>query len=553
VPASVPDGADPGRGAVLLLSADACRLGNGDELSAPESLADALELAAALGIRGPKVARYGWPADGAVYLDAGGCARYGLPLAPPDARSMALPDRHPAAVALREAGWTVRQVMTSFAAYRGSGPDRVSLTVTLLPWAIRPGTPLAKLTDDDPSPASLTGRLESIAATAWPLQWTPAVTSERLMTATRPPSRMALDRETGRRDRVAVAGSLTAAVAPSIHDAHDAHPIARNRPEADACREEALIWTRPLADWTDTERAAPYAVAVDENLQFLAGAKSLPVGLSAPREMFPAEVTEINAAMAGDRPRIGPGVYVAEVSGLDLPPGIPSPLTPTGQAPGGPLPLHAPTLRYVRELAALLALPVSVTVHSGWVSDVTAPYLDPWAIRLRDAYYSALASAGITPDMDPAAFLAARAELAARHPDAAAVVAVVKSMASAGIGRLRQDPDSPRVLERPTWRPDIRAEVISAARTGLHRKIVATWLLNGAAPLAVSHDAITYAAWGPGALDVLPAPVQSRPVPFRAGARPGWVKHGHTHLMARAVAVAEAGGNVARAPDDEES
>jgi len=170
------------------------------------------------------------------------------------------------------------------------------------------------------------------------------------------------------------------------------------------------------------------------------------------------------------------------------------------------------------------------------------------------AYLAALASAGITPDMNPAAYLAALPRLAAGHPDAAAVVAVIKALAKAGIGRMRQDPDGTNAAERATWRPDIRAEVISRARTDLHRKIMRTHALTGAAPLAVSHDAVLYASDDPSPASVIPAAIDGAPMAgaFRLGCRPGWVKHSHTLTMAAALAQLDAGLNPAVRRTDED-
>jgi hypothetical protein len=361
------------------------------------------------------------------------------------------------------------------------------------------------------------------------------------MTALRPPFRLRTDPESGDRRRERVRGSLAEPVAPSLYDAHANHPAARKRAAADECREESLIWTRPRELWTAAELAAPYAVTIDVNTQFLAAAASLPVGLSAPRPLTPAELDEMNTALATPGAKIGPGVYVATVAGLGLDVCLPCPLTETGDWPDGPIPLHAPTIRYAIESGA------AVAVSAGYVSDECGPYLDPWNRRLVAAYLAALASAGITPDMDPADYLAALGRMPAEYPDAAAVVSVVKALAKAGIGRMRQDPDGTRAAERATWRPDIRAEVISRARTDLHRKIMRTYALTGVAPLAVAHDAVCYASDDPSPASVIPAALDGGPMPgaFRIGARPGWVKHSHTLPMAAALAHLDAGRNPA--------
>jgi Domain of unknown function (DUF927) len=550
VPGAVP-GADPDRGqiersdagAVMLIDADSLYLGDGIVVAdAPRRLAEVLELAAGLGLGSARLHPSGRDADGHLYLTRAACKRYRIPVEPPDIRTLALAEDHPAAVALREAGWTLTAIRPSTQVYR-RGDGAASLSVSLLSWLPHAAPGLEALTADHPSPASLARRLAAIADTAYPLRWTAGVTSNALMMALRPRTRLRDDPETGERRRVPVKGSLPGPVPPSLYDAHVNHPAARGRADADECREESLIWTRPREHWTADELAAPYAVAIDVNTMFLAAAASLPVGLSAPRPLTGAELADLNAACAaGNRKAIRPGVYVAEVSGLEADPRLPSPLTDTGEWPPGPLPLHAPTLRYAIERGA------TVRVSAGSVSDVTGPYLDPWNRRLVAAYLAALAGAGITPDMPVAEYLAEWAELADRAPDAAAVVSVIKALAKAGIGRMRQDPDGTSAADRDTWRPDIRAEVISRARTDLHRKIMRTFDLIGVAPLAVAHDAVLYASDDPSPVSVVPVTYPDGaaiPGAFRLGCRPGWAKHSHTLPLAEALAQLDAGLNPA--------
>lgn len=60
-----------------------------------------------------------------------------------------------------------------------------------------------------------------------------------------------------------------------------------------------------------------------------------------------------------------------------------------------------------------------------------------------------------------------------------AVLAAIKATVKGGIGKLRERPQDKHykegerrpALERPTWRPDIRAAVISKARVNMHRKL----------------------------------------------------------------------------------
>ena len=547
-------------GAVLLADADRLYLGDGSDLSPCDTLADVLELAAGIGLGAPRLHKAARDDGPAVYLTPAACERYGIPAEPdPDdasGRGLALAADHPAAVALRAAGWHVKALRTSAQVWRPA-PERASVTLTLLGWiAHTDPAGLGALLDGNPSPASLARRLGHLAALTVAPSWTAGVTAERMMTALRPAERVRRDAQTGNLTRTPVPGSLRGPVRPSVYDAPDSHPVARDRPPGMAARDESMNWTRPPAAWTGAERAAPWGVTVDVSAMFLAACSGLPLGLTGPREMTAADLEALAARLAGvaaldgapasartaaARNAVGPGAYLAEVSGLreQLDPRLPCPLTETGAWPDGPLPLHAPTLRYALEYPG-----VRVTVSAGAVHDECGPYLDPWARREVAAILEALAAAGITPDMDPAAFLDAYATMPGRAPDAWAVLRALKAQYKAGLGRMRQatgpwraethDPGVTCTDDRATWRPDMRAEVIPRARTDLHRKVVKVCALTGAAPLAWHHDALTYAAPDASALSVVPWALDGAQVPgaLRIGPRPGYVKHSHSEPMA---------------------
>lgn len=126
----------------------------------------------------------------------------------------------------------------------------------------------------------------------------------------------------------------------------------------------------------------------------------------------------------------------------------------------------------------------------------------------------------------------------ARHktidPGQAAVLSAIKATVKGGIGKLRERPQHPGyrpgqpwpALQRPTWRPDIRAAVIARARTNMHRKMLNTAKTTGLYPLAVLSDCVVYPAPGPSALDALPRTEEGKPAPgcFRLGVSLGMVK-----------------------------
>ncbi|MEV7379762.1 hypothetical protein AB0O10_15585 [Streptomyces lydicus] len=223
-----------------------------------------------------------------------------------------------------------------------------------------------------------------------------------------------------------------------------------------------------------------------------------------------------------------PGSWLVDLSHLDLDPRLPSPFTPRGNRPEGPGWYSTSTVSYALELGA------RVRPVEAYVRHEHGAYLDPWYARLRDAYLETMADLGVTTGMSDEEFLAAMAH----HKDAdagrAAVLSAVKSTVKGGIGKLRERPQSARhtygegwpALQRPTWSPHIRAELIGKARTNMHRKM--TKLASvGRYPVAVLSHCAVYVSRGPSPLDFLPYTPEGKPLPggFRLGVNPGMVKH----------------------------
>jgi hypothetical protein len=181
-----------------------------------------------------------------------------------------------------------------------------------------------------------------------------------------------------------------------------------------------------------------------------------------------------------------------------------------------------------------------------------------------------MADLGVTSELDPAAFLDAMAGREPGDPDMK-VLSAIKSTVKGGIGKLRERPQGRKhqrgerwpALERPTWRPDIRAAVISAASVNMHRKLVKTALATQAGPaptsslvlgddallpIALLSDCAVYPSPGPSPLDVLPYDAAGKPAPgtFRLGVSPGMVKHEGTRELFWAVELLETQHNPAR-------
>ncbi|MFF0553926.1 LexA family protein [Streptomyces sp. NPDC004311] len=167
-----------------------------------------------------------------------------------------------------------------------------------------------------------------------------------------------------------------------------------------------------------------------------------------------------------------------------------------------------------------------------------------------------LADLGVTADLTDGEFLAAMEHHKQIDPAMAAVLAAIKATVKGGIGKLRERPQGRTyrdgepwpAMQRPTWRPDIRAAVISKARVNMHRKLANMVKLTGLYPLAVLSDCVVYPSPGASPLDFLPYAASGKPLMggFRLGPTPGLAKLEGVQGMAWAVDLMEKGLNPAR-------
>lgn len=361
-----------------------------------------------------------------------------------------------------------------------------------------------------------------------------AVTGLELMTALHPPTRASAADVTGKRVSEHNPGSLGKdPVDPAPCEAPDGHPLVKDMPRfhvrgpAEKLFEEAYDWARPL---TDSECTRSHLVGLDVNMAFAAGANGLIVGLGAPTHVSdPAFDPKLPGSWLVDLShvdlsRVKAGKEWVELDGALLP----SPFTPKGDRPDGPAWYATPTVAYAVELG------YEVRPEQAWVRYDSGRYLDAWYNRLRDAYLATMADLGVAADLAPADFLAAMDGYRGRDAELAIVVSAVKATVKGGLGKLRERPRGEgwrpgepwRALSRPTWRPDIRAAVISKTRVNLHRKLVRHAAFTGQYPVAVLSDCVVYAVDGASPLDFLPYR-DGKPLPggFRLGVNPGLVKH----------------------------
>ncbi|TQJ37703.1 helix-turn-helix protein [Streptomyces sp. SLBN-115] len=316
-------------------------------------------------------------------------------------------------------------------------------------------------------------------------------------------------------------------------------PAPARRPPGGQAGEEAYQWVRDVDLLSDEECTLPHAVGLDLNTAFLAAAARLVVGLSAP-DHFHAPAFN---------PKI-PGSWLVDLSDIALDPRLPSPCTPDGSRPAGPAWYQTHTVAYAQELG------YNVHPLEAYLRRESGAYLDPWHDRLKTAYVDTLADLGVTKDLDDRQFLAAMECHKQADPAMAAVLAAIKATVKGGVGKLRERPQGKSykqgerwpALERPTWRPDIRAAVISKARVNMHRKLSNMAKMTGLFPLAVLSDCVVYPSPGESPHAFLPYAASGKPQPggFRLGPTPGLAKLEGVQTMLWAVDLMEQGLNPAR-------
>ncbi|MEU0084390.1 helix-turn-helix transcriptional regulator [Streptomyces sp. NPDC006274] len=496
----------------------------------------------------PRLSRHGKDADPLLVLTDAAAEHYGLParLTDDERRAGRLGDGHKVLDRLARADWQLtRRGFGPWARiYRpAKGSQRACVQLCIPGWEALDSRSWGDAADLPPG--DLAHLLGTYADRVMTPRGSTAVTGLELMTALHPPTRASEPDADGRRHSEHNPGSLGAEpVDCAPCEAPDGHPLLADLPRfhqrtpEEVLVEEAYDWARPL---TDEECAKPYVVGIDVNMAFAAAANGTVVGLGAP----------VHVTHPAFDPKL-PGSWLVDLSGVELDPRLPSPFTPTGERPTGPAWYATPTVAYAVELGHAVA-PIEA-----YVRPENGRYLDAWYNRLRDAYVATMADLGVTAGLEPQTFLEAMDGHKQADPQAAIVLAAVKATVKGGIGKLRERPRGGGwrpgrpwpALNRPTWRPDIRAAVISKARINMHRKMLKTAQVTGQFPVAVLSDCAVYAADGPSPLDFLPYK-EGKPLPggFRLGVSPGMVKHEGTQTVLWAEGVREEHGqelNIAR-------
>jgi DNA-binding transcriptional regulator YiaG len=497
------------------------------------------------GLGAPKLHRYGKDADPLIVLTAAAAVKLGLPErleGHEQRRSLRLPEDHPVVEQVAKARWQLTQ--------RGFGPwarvyrkaqgrERQCVQLAVLSWGAldeRSWPGVAEM--EAPEIARV---LSVYAQRVITPRGSTAVSGLELMTALRPPTRAVQDTATGNWVSGHNPGSLgMEPMDPAPPEATAEHPVVVNSGWTGGfLNEEAYQWVRSMDTLTDEECLLPHCVGLDLNTAFLAAAARLVVGLSAPEYVVRPQFDK----------RI-PGSWLVDLSHIDLDPRLPSPFTPDGTRPTGPAWYQTHSLAYAQELGH------DVHPLEGYLRRETGAYLDPWHDRLKTAYVDTLADLGVTRDLTDAEFLAAMEQHKQLDPGMAAVLSAIKATVKGGIGKLRERPQGRKyqqgerwpALERPTWRPDIRAAVISKARVNMHRKLLNMSRMTGLFPLAVLSDCVVYPSPGNSPLDFLPYAASGKPQPgaFRLGPTPGLAKLEGVQPMVWAIELMDKGLNPAR-------
>ncbi|MEW2345348.1 telomere-associated protein Tap [Streptomyces griseoaurantiacus] len=498
------------------------------------------------GLGAQRLHRHGKDSDPLIVLTAQAAGRFSLPAQLEDRRGLRLADDHPVVRQLARTKWKLTR--------RGFGPwpriyrpaqdgRRQCVQLAVVPWGAFDARTWGSA-DQLPAP-ELAQVLGDYAARVIVPRGSAAVCGLELMTALRPPTRPVKDPVTGTWTSGPNPGALTQPVDPAPPEAPDEHPVVaaryprgHQRTPAEVLDEEAFEWIRDPEQLTDDECAKSFAVGIDVNMAFAAAVNRLTVGLGAP--------------VHASRPRFdkkAPGSWLVDLSHIDFDTRLPNPFTPHGLRPDGPAWYATPTVAYATELG------YDITPLEAWLRPESGPYLDGWYIRLRDAYLAIMERLGVTAGMNETDFLAAMEHHKDADPAQAAVLSAIKATVKGGIGKLRERPQGAGyrpgerwpALERPTWRPDIRAAVIAAARVNMHRKMLKL-AATGLFPIAVLSDCAVYLSDGPTPLDFLPRTPEGRPLPggFRLGVSPGMVKHEGTQSLMWAVKMLDQGHNPAR-------
>ncbi|MFF4933184.1 hypothetical protein ACFY2H_30500 [Streptomyces griseofuscus] len=385
---------------------------------------------------------------------------------------------------------------------------------------------------------------------------TPATSSMLLLEAVRPRLEPYEDEE-GQWKRRLREGALPGGDTTVPQAAGARHPFTRellDRREAICEEEDFKWWARPL---TDEEAVLEWAVAVDVCASYLSVTQTLPLPIG-PLQHITEPAWSPKTA----------GLWWCDFTRIEVDPLLPHPATFHGMPPTGPGWYATPTVAYMTseygfDPAAITdALLPDLQDEEGRPQG-TAPILKEWTIRLRDAYKRVYSVLGLSDGQDPETFLAAYATHKDVDPadtdrgDALVLATLYKQLYKNGIGKWmdyarKSHPDENDWLEKVvahwSYRPELRYQIISAARIAGHRRMRKTYNKTGRAPFAANVDSYLYATTQPSPLELLTPVENGKPVAgvLRLGIAPGSSKHEASIPMNAVLEAMEAGQHPSR-------
>ncbi|MEO3976970.1 hypothetical protein [Streptomyces sp. CAU 1734] len=385
---------------------------------------------------------------------------------------------------------------------------------------------------------------------------TPATSSMLLLEAVRPRSEPYQDEE-GQWKRRLREGALPSGDTTVPQAAGARHPFTHellDRHEAICEEEDFKWWARPL---TDGEATLEWAVAVDVCASYLSVTQTLPLPIGPLQHITDPPWSPKTA-----------GLWWCDFTGIETEPLLPHPATFHGMPPTGPGWYATPTVAYMASAYGFDAATITDALLPALQDEEgrqqgTAPILKEWTIRIRDAYKRVYGVLGLTDGQDPETFLTAYAAHKDIDPadtdrgDALVLATLYKQLYKNGIGKWmdyarKSHPEEADWLEKVvahwSYRPELRYQIISAARVAQHRQTRKTFQMTGRAPFAINVDSKLYAAAKPSPLELLTTPENGKPVAgvLRLGIAPGSSKHESSIPMSAALEAMEAGQHPSR-------
>lgn len=527
-------------------------------------------LGTGLPLRIDRIHDAGRTGDGIVCLSPAALKTLGLPAALPatDKAQAALKKKLDTAAA--SVGMEVsEEIGPAFHAFRragSAGGPKTSLRIVVTPWLGQGSDKQKTTTGMTATLATLPGGQLDATALARRLRAfvsdigiapgvTPATSSMLLLEAARP--RFEPYEENGEWKRRLRDGALPSGDTTVPQAAGARHPFTRDlldRREAVCEERDFHFWARPL---TDAEAALEWAVAVDVCASYLSVTQTLPLPVGPLQH-----ITEPAWA-----PKTA-GLWWCDLTGIETDPLLPHPATFHGTAPTGPDWYATPTVAYMISEYGFDPATITDALLPALQDDDgrpqgTAPILKEWTIRLREAYKRVYAELGLTDGQDPETFLAAYSThkdidpTEADRVDALVLATLYKQLYKGGIGKWtdsarKAHPDDETWLEKVvahwSYRPEVRFQIISAARIAGHRRMRKTFNKTGRAPFAVNVDSYLYAVAAPSPLELLTPPENGKPVAgvLRLGIAPGSSKHESSIPLQAALQLMEDGQHPSR-------